>query len=260
MFSIDQFEAWNEYTWGDMLLNSHRGKVLSPQTIPYINEFLKKSRYAPQSYNEFSNQMVTGTLSEGWRSFDYVENIPLFQESLVTVINKYDHWTPADFLLEYIADCVAVGTDKLPYHKYPLGRALRNLPSFLREYILHDKLLTLGMNSIMPSVNMNAQSHVDLIINYNGNTFYVWNYLLSKKSLEFLPSKVGNRGRVQSGLNLLAPIVNNSRETDNILNWFIPSDYYIEELIDAMNTAYVPFDKQAMTSKSYYKDMIVFKK
>lgn len=262
MFKLTQFNDWNISTWDEMVATSHLGKTLSSHSIENFHKVLKNCREDSSDYDEaIRHAPVSGTISEGWDKtrFEKVK-CPSFQKSLDSVMTSYDDWNPADYAIHYTLACAT--QKSTPVNLFPIGRALRNIPSFLREYILHDKLTLLGYDSAIPSVNINMQSHVDLIIDYNDNTFYVWSYNNTSKARYWLPKKANKRGRIHPGLNLLAPISidRNSPEIDIICEWFTPSTHYINLLSQVLISTPVPYSPTDMNNSDYYNNMVVFKK
>ena len=174
------------------------------------------------------NKPVTGSISQGWK--DLNNSGPLFQKSLENVAAAYpSDWTPTEYALDYYATCMKVN---LPPQQVDLGRSLRNLPSFLREYLLLDALKEAGHDVRLPSVEDNAHTHVDLILHLEGREVTVWSYLKTSKAVQMLKTKIQRRGIIRPGLNLLAPIDNKS-ETVSYYDWYVPSEDYVKRLIQA---------------------------
>ena len=262
MFKISQFNDWNEVTWNEMVVTSHLGKTLSPASIEKFHDILKHCRANPNDYDSvIRHSLVSGNISEGWDQNRF-ENVkcPSFQKSLDHVMTTYDDWNPADYAIHYLVAC---SKGKLsPVNLFPLGRALRNIPSFLREYILHNKLTALGYDSTIPSVAMNMQSHVDLIINYDDKVFCIWSYNNTSRARSRLPTKSKKRGRIHDGLNILAPIYidRTSPENDIICDWFTPSTHFVNLVSQVLISTPVPYSSNNMDDPDYYENMVVFDK
>lgn len=135
-----------------------------------------------------------------------------------------------------------------------LGRSLRNLPSFLREYLLVDALKEAGYEAHIPSVEDNAKTHVDLILRLDSRELTIWSYLKTRNAVQMLKTKIRQRGIIRQGLNLLAPIDNKS-ETISYLDWYIPSEGYVKRLIIAASgePAFDSMELNGMPEESFMK-------
>jgi len=93
-----------------------------------------------------------------------------------------------------------------------LSRALRSFASFMREPDLAYKLKTvLEKDDDSVEVNMDPKQdikkHVDIVIQYKGQTFNLWSYQATRRGLpNTLDRLSGNRGEVCDGINILCPL------------------------------------------------------
>ena len=155
---------------------------------------------------------------------------PLFQASLVKVASAYPgDWTPAEYALDYYMACVSEGK---PANGMDVGRCLRNLPSFLREYLLADAIGDAGYEVELPAPEVNALAHIDLLLKVDGREVTVWSYLNTDKAIGMLKRKISSRGNIRPGFNLLAPI-SRKGETESYLKWYVPTNGYVEALVAA---------------------------
>ena len=250
----DQLLVWSNFTWKQMLSSAKNKNKLEAEDIKKIwNSFIILRKY--DDFDQFQNLKVTGNISTGWTD----QNIggPLFQESLNKVMTSWENWTPAEYIIQYYLDC------KILYpqiHVYELGRALRNLPSFLREYFLHNSLCSEGINSTIPSPENNATSHIDLEISHIGNTYTVWHYLDTDKGIFNLKKKLSVRGKIHQGKNLLIPL-NLDRDSENYLGWKLPKNTYVKNIIKFIQSdqiiTYTDFIKNHSNNFNL-KNMILF--
>ena len=176
-------------------------------------------------YSIINTSKVTGTITQGWKDLNTTG--PLFQDSLWNVICRNPNsWTPVEYLFDYAMTCKASNE---PNRNYDLGRAIRNLPSFMREYFLHTKLVEIGIDASIPDPSENAQKHADIFVNYEGRELAIWSFLDTPKSLKMLERKILYRMKSFPEWNIFAPFLVD-RDTESILEWHIPSNKYAELL------------------------------
>lgn len=247
MITEEMLQRWSTLTLREALSKSPLNKIVGWQLPPDGKEektkfiqHLSNLRKLPSNLNsDILDKKISGELSQGWRDLNR-DNI-FFQDCLAAVHRVYpEKWTPADYLLQcYIsAKKKAVALENMD-----LGRALRNLPSFMREYLIAGRLSERdGIEVELPSESMNAESHVDLILRTEGKTIFVWSYLSSEKAIYRLTNNKlsGSRGKILPGLNLLAPF-DNSKDAVNFKSWWIPSSNYIESVTSSLNKKAMPF-------------------
>ena len=147
-----------------------------------------------------------------------------------------------------------------------LGRALRNLPSFVREYLIAEFLSNRdGIEIEIPSADMNAQYHVDIILQSGNTKTYAWSYLNTKYAIEKLTSKKlnGKRGKILIGQNLLAPF-DGEKDAKNFHGWWIPTEGYISKLLEALESPVLSYEEiLALLTKdthTTFSKNILFKK
>lgn len=254
MFNIKQFNVWEAMTWQEMLdVARNNVGTLAPMGLARFEKRLADLRLPKSStYQQFCNCPVDGAISQGWK--DKNLSGPLFQEALDNVMALWDDWTPAEYLLEYNRLCIMKG---IPIDRRDLGRGLRNLPSFLREYLLADLMSQVGCNVSVPTADLNASHHVDLILHTkSGSDIAIWSYLASGKSLDFLPKKALKRGRIMTGYNLLAPIWDS--DTYSLHQWYVPTPEYVRGLINAAGSSPESYSASKMAKRRYYEDLKIF--
>jgi hypothetical protein len=227
MITRRQLRQWSEQTWQEML-KSARNKDLLNTRQKHLFVGSCKALRIQGDYEAFKNKPVRGTISQGWK--DLNKPGPLFQKSLEKVAEVYpEDWTPAEYSLDYFATCL---TEGIRPQDIDLGRSLRNLPSFLREYLLLDAIREAGARVGLPSADDNAQTHVDLTLSLENRDVTIWSYMNTDKAIKMLRTKIKLRGIIKSGFNLFAPIQTRS-ETTNYYDWHVPSADYVERLLAA---------------------------
>jgi hypothetical protein len=244
------FDTWVNKSFMYQIVNARNNKKLSSDLKKKYYSILSKLRIE-NDFDIIKGSPVDGNITRGW--VDQNISGPLFQKSLEKVM-KVKRWTPAEYLVEYFLDCCEEYSE---FESCDLGRALRNLPSFLREYFLASMLNELGVNTEVPTANMNASCHADLKIRHKGETIYGWSYINSPKSITYLRKKLHTRGKIMDK-NILLPL-HLSGDTENIHNWLMPSKEYAREIVDSLDDEPVPF-KHITFRDSLLKKITVFLK
>ena len=224
---IEQFNLWAQSNWATQLAESRVPSQVSEIDLNKLSTTLSTLRRG-KDYATFSQQRVTGSVSQGW--LDLNRHSPFFQESYDAVTISYPgSWTPADYLVHFAAKCKS-SSDFTP--PYDLGRALRNLPSFVREDSLLHTCQELGANVRRPPLEANFLDHADMYLEIKGTTYIIWSFIDTPKARRSVVHKLFNRGNDLKGFHVLAPI-NLHSDVQNILGWKIPSSSYASRLIDA---------------------------
>lgn len=271
MITEDMLRHWSNLTLREALRKSPLNENVNWQVPPNGKEektqfvqHLSNLRRVPSDFKSgIIDKQMSGDLSQGWR--DLNRGTIFFQDCLAAVHRAYPgNWTPADYLLE----CYISAKEKgVALEDMDLGRALRNLPSFMREYLIAGKLSTRdGIVVELPSEVMNAEYHVDLTLKIDGQSIHIWSYLSSENAIRRLTNNKlsGGRGKILQGFNLLAPF-NNSKDAMNFKSWWTPSSTYIDSLIAALDKQAVTFDavqellKRPESHVQNFSDFILFK-
>jgi len=227
--TITHIQSWNLHSFSTLWQQSRN----RPELLKVINEtrlsnYLRTLRRR-DDLDSFLASPVSGTISEGWKDLNIQG--PLFQETLLNVASRWPgSWTPAEYLLQYAIDCKV----KMPgLSDYDLGRSLRNLPSLLREYLLHDALTRHDLHCSLPTVDENVSGHVDLWIHLDGERIALWSFQASPKGFAMLQRKLALRASEFESKNLFAPF-NTHLDGTNVCEWSVPSDDYVTRLLDAI--------------------------
>lgn len=225
--TIGHIARWSEDTWGRQWANSRvLNELAVVANVDKLIEYVSSLRIQ-RDYLALSDRNVTGHISEGWRDLNVTG--PLFQESLWTVMQVWPlDWTPVEYLMKYAVDC------KLKYpsqRNYDLGRAVRNLPSFLREYLIHSLLIEHGVPVSVPSPIENAKGHADLFISAIQGVVGLWSFQATKKGYGMLHRKIQFRAASFSEFNFLCPF-RSDIDSENINGWYVPKKKYIESIVE----------------------------
>lgn len=262
MITEETLRRWARKTLKEALSSSPLNERINWQLPPHgkeeKNAFIRHLSALRRNRVDFQSHVfekpMTGALSQGWR--DLERDTIFFQECLATLNREYPgKWNPADYLLQ----CYMVGKENgYNLEDMDLGRALRNLPSFLREYLIAGEANKRSDVSVkIPNEQINAKYHVDLVIKRNGEKFYIWSYLASTRSIRHLTaSKITEqRGKVLKGNNLLAPF-DKSSDAKSVLGWWIPTQDYIDRLLSS--TQNEPISYQELLLNCEKIDKLVF--
>lgn len=224
--TVAQLAKWSDETWSYQWESSRALLKLSKSVdVSKLNDYVSSLR-ARRDYPELKTRMVTGSVSEGWKDLNV--SGPLFQEALWSVMQTYpSNWTPVEYLMEYAINC------KLEFPRqqnYDLGRALRNLPSFLREYFIHSFLTERGIIATVPSPLDNATGHSDLYLTVERGPIGFWSFQSTHKGFAMLHRKVKFRATSFADINFICPF-RTDVDAVNIYDWFIPSERYIDSIV-----------------------------
>ena len=243
-----KLNVWASTSFGKMLKHARNKDNLTNSQKKHFCNLLKLRRNSGD-FSSVLNMPVTGKISKGWTDLN-IEG-PIIQESLVETMESRKDWNPAEYLFNYFLKCEEYyeGTNT----DYDMGRALRNLPSYLREYYTIELLNKMGIEAEIPSVEINASYHVDIIGKFKGNDVYMWSYLKTPNSLEFLLKKIKTRGKIMKGLNILLPLQLNI-DTVDLHDWLMPSEKYMESIRKALETD--PVDYLDVASQSQLRRQI----
>ena len=248
MITQNMLKQWATQSFRDALTASPLNNLINWRHEPGFIEkqlFIKHLHSLRRSGSDFGaavmNAPMTGNLSQGWK--DKNRNKIFFQDALAAVHAAYPGaWTPADYLLQCYLTAKTEGVD---FVDMDLGRALRNLPSFVREYLIAEFLANRdGINIEIPSADMNAQYHVDIILLSGSTKTYIWSYLTSRKAIGKLTQKKlnGQRGKILNGQNLLAPF-DNKTDAKDFHAWWIPTENYIDRLLKSLESPVLSYNE-----------------
>lgn len=255
MITEEMLRQWSTRTLREALTASPFNEPINWQEPPdgkaEKTRFIKHLRNLRRTPSDLKDGVLdtpmTGGLSQGWR--DLNRDTIFFQDCLAAVHRAYpEKWTPADYLLQCYISAKQKG---VVLEEMDLGRALRNLPSFMREYLIAGMLAQLdGVDIEIPSETMNAKYHVDLILKTNGKIIYVWSYLSSAHAIRRLTENKlsGERGKILKGYNLLAPF-DKAQDAITFHSWWVPSAAYIDQLLLSVVGSHITYQALLMSIK-----------
>lgn len=227
---------WATMTWGAMLEAAR-----TPEEVALID---KKRLHTALSglrrvddYELVKSSAVTGRITQGWTDLDLPS--PIFQDSYNRVRETFpEDWTPGDYLIDFAARC------KASYRRppYDLGRAIRNLPSFIRETSLLEHCAASGIIASTPSLAENVSGHADLHLTVAGRSIAVWSFLDTNKAWQAVAAKLSSRGSRLTGLHMLAP-VDMKTDVEDVNGWLLTKPEYAADLATSAGTL-APLDQE----------------
>lgn len=266
MVTVEMLKSWGDLSLIEGLSKSCLNKDIEwdrvgnfSEKADFLNRMLDLRKDPAESskdgFIKFLSRGMKGDITRGWK--DCNKNGIFFQEALESVSKRIPKdWNPADYLLECYLQAKRNG---VPLGDMDLGRALRNLPSFMREYLIKDRLQKLyNIECRIPPPQENASSHVDIICDINGRRVYVWSFLNSRKSITRLRDYKlnGNRGSILDGFNLLLPF-KNPNDCESVEGWYIPNKEYIGKTVLSMMSDYISYD-DLLSGDVNFEDVILF--
>ena len=236
---VRTLNEWDRMTYGEAFANL----VVTDQnreSVELLKLCLDKQRLWDKPMN--------GNSSEGLKNTE-VEKLGI---AYVDLFNKLDptdlFWTPLDFLHEMCkhnlskrkfyekkAQVNHMTFEQLTYRM--CGRALRALPSFIREYQLSNALKkTFPKGLFFQDPDMDKRCHCDINMVLDGETYYFWSFISSAKSIyNFVEKFKDNRGGViMDGHHVLCPFDRNEEKDASYKGWAFYSARYINEVKTAI--------------------------
>lgn len=227
---------WTTMTWGAMLEMARTPDKIASIDKSRLHVALSKLRRL-NDYEKVKSTAVTGRITQGWTDLDLPS--PIFQDSYNRVRETYPgDWTPGDYLIDFAARCKA--SHRRP--PYDLGRAIRNLPSFIRETSLLEQCAARGIVASTPSLAENVSGHADLHLTVAGRCIAVWSFLDTQKAWRAVAAKLRSRGSALSGLHMLAP-VDMETDVDDVSGWLLTKPEYAAQLSTNAGTL-EPLDRE----------------
>jgi len=174
-----------------------------------------------ESFDEMGilDKFMTGDSVESLPRNNDSENLngPKFSNAF-HFLNKKMIVSPGLYLAFILNQYMGDGFEKKLLTGY-LSRALRSFASFMREPDLAYKLKNcLEKEGDEVTVNMDPKQdikgHVDIVINYKGETFNIWSYQATRRGLPNTIDRLsGNRGEICDGINILCPLRTEDAQT-----------------------------------------------
>lgn len=269
--------AWNDKTF-DQALSEMAMKGKNEKAIELLKTVIRKQRIGEKQMN--------GDATEGMKLKE-VENLGI---AYVTVFNrtceKYTWWTPVEYLYElclnntkrkefYDKKAAELGITYEHLAVVMCGRALRALPSFIREYQLANAL-----HRKFPSATFcqdeytDKYFHCDVKMEMNEQTYFFWSFIASEKSVRNFVQKFSDSrfGHVNDGIHVLCPFDRRDNVKSgelkvkaNYLGWHLYSREYLDVIENMVNSGEHKEYSELFANGSvcrlemYHEPMVVYK-
>jgi hypothetical protein len=232
---IRTLATWNNMTFGAALVmmetNEHNQDIVN-----LLSLVIDKQRLACKPMN--------GLCSEGLRK-DEFENMGICYVDIFNLLQEREaFWTPCDILYEMCKHNLErrdYYEKKAKKHKMSFeqvtwlmcGRALRALPSYIREYQLKNELQhAFPAAKFSQDENLDKKFHCDIKMTLNDKDYYIWSFLYSPRSICQFADKFNNNrhGVVMDGNHLLCPFDRMAHKNASYKGWSFYSSQYIDEI------------------------------
>ena len=230
-----KINSWSKVSYGDMLEARLKNGGYSRDESSDIARYVIK---AQKLYDKPMNGNSTNGLDLMEREVGNFQYVNVFN-----IISKAQSWTPMDMVYGtcYLANKdpnVEIMARKLNLKKEDLiskmcGRALRALPSYLREHDLKDQLKAKFPNATFKQNQaLDTILHVDLMMKYKDNDYYFWSFVNTNRSLRNFEDKfLGHRaGYIPDGIHITCPF--NLNNCDEIDGWKLYDNLVVSEIAD----------------------------
>ena len=228
-------DTWDSMTFGDALANFEVTEE-NKESYELMKVVLRRQRLLDKPMN--------GKLSEGLKK-DEFERMGVTYVSFVNNLEAQNRfWTPLDI----IHDVCKNNLERRDFYekkakKYGMsfervtwlmcGRALRALPSYIREYQLKNALQSVFPDGIFTQdEELDLKYHCDIKMELNGQEYFFWSFISSPRSIyQFIDKFRSNRyGQVIDGTHVLCPFDRIEERGASYKGWCFYSKEYIEEI------------------------------
>lgn len=210
------------------------------EVIALLGLVIDKQGLAEKPMNGFS--------SEGLKKDEFERMGVCYVDFINTLQATREYWTPLDVMYavcennierrefyEKKAKKLRLSFEKITWMM--CGRALRALPSFIREYQLCNELmLAFPKASFARDEDLDRKFHCDVLMEMNEKKYYFWSFLSTSRSLvQFVDKFRNNRyGHVPDGTHVLCPFDRKEESDASYKGWSFYSSRYINEIKTAI--------------------------
>jgi len=228
---------WNEMTFGDAraALDETKEDAKALELLDIVIE-----------HQHLEDKRMNGNSSEKLKKKEF-EKVPVTLESVFRKLEDSGRfWTPLDYLYEI---CKGVLTHKDAFEKKAkqfnmtfnrvawlyCGRAMRALPSFIREHQLAFLLAdTFPKAKLSQSQELDIKYHCDIKIDLEDKTYYAWSFIKSPWAAEKFQKKLGDwKHPIPDGCHLICPF-DRDNQPAVYHGWLFYSEKYMDELKSAL--------------------------
>jgi hypothetical protein len=205
-----KIQKWSESTYGDVFESRvERGRYKPGPAIDMARNVLRRQG--------LENMVMTGNSTNGLDNME--REVGKFQYVKVfNIISRVADWTPADMVYGTCYLAMKDPNVKLKAQQWGMseeeliskmcGRALRALPSYLREHDLKCQLeARLPYAEFIQNEALDTVLHADLMMRYGGEDYYFWSFVNTPRSIANFQDKFfGHRqGHVPDGYHVTCP-------------------------------------------------------
>lgn len=199
-------------------------------------------------YQRLGDKKMNGYCSEDLRK-DEFENMGVCYVDFFNMLEASDkQWTPLDIIFEICKNNLnrrSFYEKKAEQHNMTFekvtalmcGRALRALPSYLREYQLRNALKDAFPKAMFTqTAETDKKWHCDIQMTLNERQYYFWSFLSSPRAIyQFVDKFKANRsGVILDGNHVLCPFNKMEDSDTSYRGWCFYSNNYINEIKTAI--------------------------
>ena len=266
---VRNLNNWDKETFSDSISRLTVNKY-NAEAIALLHTVVTAQRLWDKKMNGFCTEGLKKTEKEGLK-ICYVD-----------VFNKMEdtdqYWDPALLIYEL---CQMAIDEKELYTKTAIennmsfeelvigmsGRLLRALPSYIREEQLKNSLGdAFKTASFEKDANLDKKKHCDIKMILNGNTYYIWSFLSTQRSIVNFAEKFnGTRGKVPNGYHLLCPFDRNGPRATVYKGWCFYAKEHTDDVIAAVyQNAAIDYNEsindRLIYSQRFFSKPVVIKK
>lgn len=254
------------------------GEVFGEITITDENKESVKLLKKVLMHQGLMDKKMNGFCTEGLKKAEFermgVRYVDFFNE----LESSDAYWTPLDILhnvcknnlerkkfYEAKAKKYNMSFDKVTW--LMCGRALRALPSYMREYQLRNALEnTFEQGTFYQDEELDKKYHCDIKMDLNDKSYYFWSFYASTRSIfQFADKFKGNRyGEVLNGCHVLCPFDREQESEATYKGWLFYSKKYVSNvkkaILDDQHLQYKEVLKSSVYDIDFYKKPVAIDK
>ena len=236
---IRTLNAWNSKTFG---------QALSEITVTDDNAESVELLKIVIDHQKLADKPMNGYCSEGLKKDEFERMGVCYVDFFNLLEGRDEFWTPLDILHELCKNNLNrrdFYEKKAKKHKMSFervtwlmcGRALRALPSYIREYQLKNALQNaFPHGKFHQDEDLDRKLHCDVKMTLNEKSYYFWSFIHSPRAVyQFVDKFSNNRaGMILDGNHVLCPF-NRAKEIEaSYRGWAFYSPRYIDEVVAAI--------------------------
>jgi hypothetical protein len=191
---------------------------------------------------------MNGLCSEGLKKDEFERMGICYVDIFNLLEQRGSFWTPCDILYEMCKHNLNKRNfyeKKAKVHKMSFeqitwlmcGRALRALPSYIREYQLKNELqIAFPKATFFQDEDLDRKFHCDIKMTLDDHDYFFWSFISSTRSVyQFIDKFKANRyGHIADGSHVLCPFNRKEEGLASYKGWAFYSSRYINEIKTAI--------------------------